>query len=547
MFSRWQSSVRWLTSRSVFAPPFNESRAFAAFASPRKKVHMRRSTTASFASRLAALGCVSALALTACSAGSGNSSGGDAAKDTLNVALTGEPVNLDFTTTAGAAIPQAMMSNVYEGLVQVDQEGKIQPLLATEWKVSDDGKSYTFTLKEGVKFSNGAEFTAEDVKFSLERVKSDAWKNGLKTKMDVVSAVKVDSPTQVTVTLAQPSQAWLYSMTTLVGAMFDESGVSDLANQPVGTGPYALDEWKRGEAITLKAREDYWGTKPSIPTVNLRYFADAVATTNALKSGDVDVVYNMQAPELLSGFEGDSKYQVLKGTSNGEIILSMNNKKAPFDDVRVRQAVMYAVDRQAVMDTAWAGLGTQVGGPVPTTDPYYEDLNSVYPHDVEKAKALLKEAGAENLSITFSVPTRPYAQAVSEIVVSQLKEAGIDAKIESTEFPAVWLDKVFTKHDYQMSVVLAVESRDVLTMFNNPDYYIGYDNSKIKAEAAAADQADEAEYVAGMKKVVRQIVDDAAADTLFIFPNVVVAKAGLDGVPANSVTEALSLAGIAWK
>ncbi|WP_394159709.1 ABC transporter substrate-binding protein [Galactobacter valiniphilus] len=508
---------------------------------------MRRSIPAPFASRLAALGLVSALALTACSAGSSNSSGGAAAKDTLNVALTGEPVNLDFTTTAGAAIPQAMMSNVYEGLVQVDQEGKIQPLLATEWKVSEDRKSYTFTLKEGVKFSNGADFTADDVKFSLDRVKSDAWKNGLKSKMDVVSSVKVDSPTQVTVTLSQPSQAWLYSMTTLVGAMFDESGVSDLANQPVGTGPYALGEWKRGEAITLKAREDYWGTKPGIPTVNLRYFADAVATTNALKSGDVDLVYNMQAPELLSGFEGDSKYQVLKGTSNGEIILSMNNKKAPFDDVRVRQAVMYAVDRQAVMDTAWAGLGTQVGGPVPTTDPYYEDLNSVYPHDVDKAKSLLKEAGAENLSITFSVPTRPYAQAVSEIVVSQLKEAGINAKIESAEFPAVWLDKVFTKHEYQMSVVLAVESRDVLTMFNNPDYYIGYDNSKIKADAAAADQADEAGYVQGMKKVVRQIVDDAAADTLFIFPNVVVGKAGLDGVPANSVTEALSLSGIAWK
>jgi len=509
---------------------------------------MRRSIPALFTSRLAALGLVSALALTACSAGSSNSSGGDAAaKDTLNVALTGEPVNLDFTTTAGAAIPQAMMSNVYEGLVQVDQEGKIQPLLATEWKVSEDRKSYTFTLKEGVKFSNGADFTADDVKFSLDRVKSDAWKNGLKSKMDVVSSVKVDSPTQVTVTLSQPSQAWLYSMTTLVGAMFDESGVSDLANQPVGTGPYALGEWKRGEAITLKAREDYWGTKPGIPTVNLRYFADAVATTNALKSGDVDLVYNMQAPELLSGFEGDSKYQVLKGTSNGEIILSMNNKKAPFNDVRVRQAVMYAVDRQAVMDTAWAGLGTQVGGPVPTTDPYYEDLNSVYPHDVDKAKSLLKEAGAENLSITFSVPTRPYAQAVSEIVVSQLKEVGINAKIESAEFPAVWLDKVFTKHEYQMSVVLAVESRDVLTMFNNPDYYIGYDNSKIKADAAAADQADEAGYVQGMKKVVRQIVDDAAADTLFIFPNVVVGKAGLAGVPANSVTEALSLSGIAWK
>ncbi|MEG2578607.1 MAG: ABC transporter substrate-binding protein, partial [Glutamicibacter sp.] len=143
--------------------------------------------------------------------------------------------------------------------------------------------------------------------------------------------------------------------------------------------------------------------------------------------------------------------------------------------------------------------------------------------------------------------TRPYATAVSEIVVSQLADVGIDAKIESSEFPAVWLDEVFTKHDYQMSVVLAVESRDVLAMFNNPDYYLGYDNSGIEELAAKADAADEAGYVDGMKKVVRTIVDDAAADTLFIFPNIVVARAEVTGIPANSVTEALDMTNIGWK
>jgi peptide/nickel transport system substrate-binding protein len=208
---------------------------------------------------------------------------------------------------------------------------------------------------------------------------------------------------------------------------------------------------------------------------------------------------------------------------------------------------MYAIDRKAVVDTAWGGYGTVIGAPVPPTDPYYEDLNGLYPHDPAKAKQLLKEAGAENLDITFTVPTRPYATAVSEIVVSQLAEVGIKAKIESAEFPAVWLDKVFTKHNYQMSVVLAVESRDLLTMFNNPNYYLGYDNSKIKDVAAAADSADEAGYTSGMKQVARTIAEDAAADALFLFPNIVVAKAGVTGVPANSVTEALDLSAIGWK
>lgn len=484
------------------------------------------------------------LMLAACSAGS--TGGAPADKDKLVVALTGEPVNLDFTTTAGAAIPQAMMANVYEGLVTLDQTGAISPLLATKWETGNSNKSYTFTLVEGATFSNGAAFDAEDVKFSIERVKSAAWLNGLKSKMDDVKDVVVNSPTSVTVNLARPSQAWLYSMTTLVGAMFDPSGVDDLANNPVGTGPYKLASWARGESINLVARPDYWGAAPGIKNVSLRYFADAIATTNALSSGDVDVIYNMQAPELLSSFESNSAYQVIEGTSNGEVILSMNNKTKPFNDKRVRQAVLYAIDRKAVRDTAWNGLGTLVGGPVPPTDPYYEDLNDRYPFDPAKARALLQEAGVQDLKITFTVPTRPYATAVSEIVQSQLRDVGIDAKIQSAEFPAVWLDTVFTRHDYQMSVILAVEARDLLTMFDNPDYYIGYDNSKIKDEAAAADASDEATYVEGMKNVVRTIVEDAPVDTLFIFPNISVAKAGISGLGANSVTEALNLAPIAW-
>ncbi|MFI8412094.1 ABC transporter substrate-binding protein [Paeniglutamicibacter gangotriensis] len=488
------------------------------------------------------------LALTSCSAGSGESSGGTESETTsVTLALTGPPVNLDFTTTAGAAIPQALMANVYQGLVQINQEGALEPLLAESWSVSDDLKTYDFKLHPDVKFSNGADFTAEDVKFSIDRVKSDAWTSSVKNKMNVVESVKVLSDTEVQIVLKQPSNAWLYDMATRIGAMFDESGVDDLAKTAIGTGPYTVESWKPNESMALAAREDYWGEAPQIKTATLRYFADVTATTNALQSGDVDIVYNMQAPDLLTTFEGNPEYQILDGTSTGEIILSMNNRVAPFDDVKVRQAVMYAIDRQAVMDAAWNGKGTLVGGPVPPTDPYYEDLNGEYPFDPAKAKSLLKEAGAENTNITFTVPTRPYATAISEIVVAQLKDVGINATIESSEFPAVWLDKVFTKHDFQMSIILAVEPRDVLTIFNDPDYYIGYDNSKIKAEAAAADQADEAGYIEGMKKVVRTIVDDAASDTLFIFPNTVLAKADVTGIPANAVSEGLDLSTIGWK
>lgn len=495
----------------------------------------------------AALTAAAALALTGCSAGAGGSaSDGGETPTTATIALTGTPTNLDFTTTAGSAIPQAMMSNVYEGLVQLDQSGEIVPSLAKEWTVSEDGKTYDFVLQEGVTFSNGDPFTAESVKFSFDRVKTD-WTTSLAAQMDVVDEVEVVSDTEVRVHLAHPSNKWLFALATPVGAIFTPGGVDDLANTPVGTGPYEVSAYTPNESIVFDTRDDYWGDAPGVEQVTLKYFADATATTNALQTGDVDAVANLQAPELLSSFEADDAYQVITGTSSGEVSLSLNNRAEPFDDVRVRQAVLYAIDEQAIIDTAWNGYGTQVATYATPTDPYYEDLTDVYPYDPDRARELLQEAGAENLEISYAVPTRPYAQAVSEIVVSQLADVGITATIESSEFPAVWLDEVFTKHDYQMTTVLATEARDILTVFNDPDYYIGYDNSKIEKIAAEADEADEAGYVEGMQEVARQIVDDAASGVLFLFPNIVVADAGLQGIPENAIIEALDLTDLSWE
>jgi peptide/nickel transport system substrate-binding protein len=492
----------------------------------------------------AAAATATVLALAACGAGAGASSSGAAHAPSVKIGLTGEPANFDLTTTAGSAIPQVLMNNVYEGLVTADQDGKVQPRLASSWTVSADRTTYDFKLREGVTFSNGEPFTADDVKFSLERI-AKSWKIN-QSKMSVLDHVEVVSPTEAIVVLKAPSNAWLFDMTGTVGLMFDPSGVAKLASDAIGTGPYTVTERVQGDHISLAARDKYWGEKPKVTDVRFRYFADAVASTNALRAGDVDLLFNMQAPDLISQFKSDKKFQVIQGTSNGEILLSLNNKTAPFNDIRVRQAIAYALDPQAVMDTAWAGNGTRIGAMVPPTDPYYEDLTGLYPHDPEKAKKLLKEAGAENLSIAFDVPTRPYAKAVSEVVVSQLAEVGIKASITTDEFPAVWLDKVFTKHDYQMSVILAVEPRDILPTFNNPNYYIGYDNTAIAPIAAAADKGTPEQWVQGMKDVSKKTAEDVASVPLFLFPNVVVANSKLQGIAANAVTESLVLQGLNW-
>lgn len=484
---------------------------------------------------------------TACAPGSpeaGSSSEGAVPDTSITIGLTGEPVNFDFTTTSGSAIPQVLMNNVYEGLVALDQEGNVVPKLATEWTVSEDGLTYDFTLQEGVTFSNGAEFTADDVKFSLERIATDWTIN--QGKMAVLDHVEVVSPTEARVVLTSPSNAWLLDMTSSVGLMLDESGVAALATDPVGTGPYVIADRVEGDRIELAARDDYWGTAPAITEVTLRYFADAVASTNALRAGDADMLFNMQAPDLIPQLESDSAFQVIQGSSNGEIMLTLNNQAAPFDDIRVRQAIAYAIDRQAVLDAAWAGYGELIGAMVPPTDPYYEDLNDLYPYDPERAQELLAEAGVSDLSITFSVPTRPYATAVSEVVVSQLAQVGITATIETLEFPAVWLEQVFNQDDYQMSVILLTEPRDILPTFNDPEYFIGFDNTEIAPIAASADSATRDEWIAGMREIARITAEDVASVPLFLFPNVVVADASLTGIKANAVTESLDLTELAW-
>jgi len=504
---------------------------------------------ASFAaapSRRAVLGlglaAVGTLALAACDAGyTARDARAGAPQGAVTIALTAPPANLDFTTTSGAAIPQALMGNVYEGLVALSDDGELVPQLARSWEVDRGGTVYTFDLQRGVAFSNGDAFTADTVVFSIERVLSEAWTNGLKAGMAVVKTVEAVDPTTVRITLQRPSQAWLRSMATLIGAMFTPNGVHALQTSAIGTGPFAVTSWKSGQSLTLTRRDDYWGEPAAAPQVTLRYFADGTTAANALRGGAVDAVAGVSQPELLPPFEKDPAYRVTEGTSTGEVVMSMNNKAAPFDDVRVRKAVMYGVNRKGVMDSAYDGRGTLIGAPVPPTAPYYEDLNGAYPYEPAKATALLKEAGVFGSTVTFSVPDLPYAVASAQAVVSDLKKVGLNVKIDVQEFPAVWLQKVLTDHAYQMSVIAHVEPDDLLTLLGE-GYYLGYDYSRIADLAASADAGDTATYVRDMKALVRRaVVDDAVADTLFLLPALSLSRATLHGLPVNAPTTALDL------
>lgn len=483
---------------------------------------------------------VLALALPACSAGSTATQVGRV-DDGVVVGTVAAPASLDFTSTGGAAIPQALMANVYETLVRIDEDGEIVPHLATGWDVSDDRLTYTFHLRDGVTFSNGEEFTAETAAFSIDYVQNE-WTNGLKSQMDPVAQARAVDPLTLEVTLAHPSNEWLWSMGTLTGAMMTPTGTQTLATDPIGTGPYTVERFAVGESVSYSARADYWG-EPADGDAAIRYFSDAVGSVNALRSGDVDVVWSLQAPELLDTLPEEFGVEV--GTTNGELLLSMNNDAAPFDDVRVRQAVAYGVDREAVSQVVYEGLATDTGGaPVPPTDPWFIDRD-YYPHDPERARRLLREAGYsedDRPQVTMKIPSLPYAETAAELLFSELRQIGFDVSLVSSEFPAVWLSEVMGSADYQMSLIAHVEPRDVPVLFGDLDHYLRFDSEPVREHLARADSGDD--QVGHMRRAVDEIMAEAGSLTLVNTPNIVLTAPGVTGVEANVVTDALPLAEI---
>ncbi len=477
------------------------------------------------------------LALTGCNAGGGTE---EESTSSLAVGLTAEPVSLDFTTNNGSAIPQALLYNVYETLVKVDPEGQVLPALATSWEVSEDRRTYTFELAPDATFSDGAPFTAEDAVFSIERVQQD-WTTSLAAAMEVVESATAVGPTTLEVRLSQPSNDWLYRMTTRVGAMFSRTGVDDLDNSPVGTGPYVLSEWRRGDSIVLTRNEAYWGEAPELDEVVLRYIPDPTALNNALLSGTIDVIGTVQAPESLAQFTSDDRFQVIEGTTTGEVVLSFNQSRAPLDDVDVRRAVKHAIDHQALVDTCWAGRGTLIGSMVPPTDPWYTDLTGAYPHDPDRARELLAGTEAESATLRLRVPNLPYAVACGQVVESQLEQVGLDVEMDVLEFPSAWLQTVFTDADYDMSIISHTEPRDMATVFGDPDYYTRYGDPEFVELIQAADTGTETEQTERLREASELLVQDAAADWLFLLPNLVVAERDVTGLPANSVSESFDL------
>lgn len=458
----------------------------------------------------------------------------------LTIGLQLEPPTLDLTTSPAAAIPQVLLYNVYETLVRLNADGSISPLLAESFEISDDGLTYTFELREGISFHNGDPLTASDVVYSFTNVFREDSEHPFSTTFAPIAAVEASDDHTVVVTTHQPSANLLFFMAQGQGAVLNEEHTGQLENSANGTGPFSFAAWTPGDSIELARNDQYWGEKVALDDAKFRYINDENALTNAMLAEDIDILAGVSAPELLVAFETDERFDVVTGQTYGEVVLSLNGRNAPLDDVRVRQAISHAINDQDIVDLAYAGYGTPIGTFSTPLDPWYQDLTDVYPFDPDRSRELLAEAGAEGIELRMVLPPTTYATRSGEIIQSQLSAVGVDVKIENVEW-GVWLEDVFKAHDYDMSIVAHVEPND-LAQYGNPDYYWGDDSPAVaslveRADAETGGDSRNALYRQALEEITRV----AADDWLFVLPALSVTRAEVSGYSAESPALALDL------
>ncbi|SFT77027.1 ABC transporter substrate-binding protein [Mesorhizobium sp. YR577] len=469
-----------------------------------------------------------------------------AARTDLVLGVVLEPPHLDPTAGAAAAIDEVVYANVFEGLTRIGSKGEVLPDLAESWTVSDDGKVYTFKLHTGVKFHDGTDFNADDVKFSLDRARAENSTNAQKGLFAAIDTVEVVDPATVKVTLKQPQGSFLYNLGWGDAVIVAPESAETNKEEPIGTGPFKFESWAKGSSIKLVKADGYWGDPVFLDKAEFRIIPDAAAAIPALLSGDVQAFPNMPLGDGLPQIQSDPRFKVVIGSTEGETILSMNNKKPPFDNLKVRRAISYALDRKAIIDGASNGFGVPIGSHFAPHNPAYVDLTGTYPHDVAKAKELLKEAGLENgFKTTLKLPPPPYARDGGQIIASELREIGIDAEIIPLEW-ADWLKQVFTEKDYDMSIVSHTEPNDI-DIYSRKDYYFNYDNpafDKVIEELnLTSDEAKRKELYGQAQKI---LADDAVVGFLFELPKIGVWDAKVEGLWDNAPIQATDLTKVKW-
>jgi len=410
--------------------------------------------------------------------------GAQAKKDGVTMAMALEPPGLDPTSGAAAAIGEVTLYNVYETLTKVKEDGSVAPLLAQSWEVGPDQKTYTFKLRSGVKFQNGEPLNAETVKFSFERSAAPASTNKDKSLYQSIAEIATPDADTVVIKMKNPEPNLPFLLGQAPASIVEPKSVATNGTNPVGTGPYTLGAWAKGSSITLNKWPQYRDAAAiKLNKVVIRFISDPSAQVASLLSGDVDAFPRVAAARRLAQFKADPRFTVLIGGSRAKTIVAINNKKKPFNDIRVRRAILAAIDRKAMVEGAVDGFGVPIGSFYTPGSLGYVDTTGINPFDIEKAKKLLAEAGVTTpLEVSLKLPPPAYARQGGEVLAAQLAKVGITAKIENLEW-AQWLSGVFNTtgpQNYDLTIVSHVEPFD-LVKYTEDNYYTGYRSEAFNA------------------------------------------------------------------
>ncbi|MGE8320597.1 MAG: ABC transporter substrate-binding protein [Comamonas sp.] len=470
-----------------------------------------------------------------------------AASDLVRIGIQLEPSSLDITTTSAATASEITYANVYEGLTYIDGSGQVRPRLATEWKLSEDGKVVDFTLRKQVVYHDGKPFNAYTAVSSLRRMLKMTNANAYLEWFDKIESVEANGEHVLRIRLSAPDGLLTYALALPGAVLVHPDTAQTNALQPMGTGPYRVQNWERNRLVRLVRNASWWGpARPQIREAQFLFMSTSFETESMLAEGRIDALSSVT--RLTGAFASRSDYVMSSRGVEGKQIVALNNARAPLSDIRVRRALSHAINRREFRDIYGQLVSAvPIGTHFSPNHPAYVDLVNRYPYDVAKARELLRQAQVEpGTVLRLAVPPTDYGRYGGLIVARQLEAIGLKIEIVTMGWPT-WLEEVFKKKDYDMTLIMHVEPMD-LNIYARGDYYFNYDNRAFRPiwekVRSARSEAERNEWLA---QAQRQVTEDAVNLFIQMRPERNFIRRGLAGMWEHCPVPVFAIENLRWQ